>query len=407
MAIRIWASVLLFWLGLAAQATAAEPYTPASDAEVLAKVPPRAAPGPSALAGLRQQLAARPDDPGLAARYAAEVIAVGRASADPRYFGYAQAALSSWWSQAEPPAAVRLQRAILLQRQHQYAAALRDLDGLIAGGHDDPAARLNRAAVHLAQGRAAEAQRDCAALIGKANLLIATTCLAASGGVSGQAGPRYRSLLAMLATPAAEDAAAGERRWAWTVAAELAVQQGLDAEADRAFDQARALAAAEAVDDVYLQAAWADHGLALGRTQEVATVLKDSVAEVSLLRLALAGRRLAEQGDLAWQSRWPGIRDRLVVRFAQARERGETGHGREEAMLALYLLDQPAEALRLARDNWALQREPVDARILLESARATRDEATLIEVRDWLRSTRLEDPALRRLAGLAPTEPGL
>lgn len=55
-------------------------------------------------------------------------------------------------------------------------------------------------------------------------------------------------------------------------------------------------------------------------------------------------------------------------------------------------------ALALAADNWALQREPRDARILLEAALAVGDPAAAAPVLDWLRRHRLED---RQLAALA------
>ena len=53
------------------------------------------------------------------------------------------------------------------------------------------------------------------------------------------------------------------------------------------------------------------------------------------------------------------------------------------------LLDRPARALQLARENWATQREPADARILLEAALAAGDPAAARPVLDWLERTGL------------------
>jgi hypothetical protein len=55
------------------------------------------------------------------------------------------------------------------------------------------------------------------------------------------------------------------------------------------------------------------------------------------------------------------------------------------------------EALRLAAENYRIQREPRDARILLESAIAAGDAAAAQPVRDWLRTSGFEDATLRRL----------
>ena len=68
-------------------------------------------------------------------------------------------------------------------------------------------------------------------------------------------------------------------------------------------------------------------------------------------------------------------------------------------MAALWLRDDARAALALARDNWQAQREPADARIYLDAARAANDPASIARLRDWLRETGLEDVSLLRLAG--------
>jgi hypothetical protein len=45
-----------------------------------------------------------------------------------------------------------------------------------------------------------------------------------------------------------------------------------------------------------------------------------------------------------------------------------------------------------------VQREPRDARVLLEASIATKDAGAAQPVRDWLRSSGFEDPHLRQLA---------
>jgi hypothetical protein len=63
----------------------------------------------------------------------------------------------------------------------------------------------------------------------------------------------------------------------------------------------------------------------------------------------------------------------------------------------LHLLDRPRAALELARRNWATQREPADARILLEAALAANDPAAAQPVLDWLGRTGLEHVGLQAL----------
>jgi len=62
------------------------------------------------------------------------------------------------------------------------------------------------------------------------------------------------------------------------------------------------------------------------------------------------------------------------------------------------LLQEPRRAVQLARANWSLQREPRDARILLEAARAANDARAAGPVLKMLARAGTEDVVLRRLA---------
>jgi hypothetical protein len=52
----------------------------------------------------------------------------------------------------------------------------------------------------------------------------------------------------------------------------------------------------------------------------------------------------------------------------------------------------------LAGSNYAVQREPADARILLEAAIAARQPEAAAPVRDWLQANRVESVVLQALA---------
>jgi hypothetical protein len=57
----------------------------------------------------------------------------------------------------------------------------------------------------------------------------------------------------------------------------------------------------------------------------------------------------------------------LRYRLALALDGGDVAHAREAAFFALYLDDDPERALALAQANWAVQREPIDARLVREA----------------------------------------
>ena len=81
---------------------------------------------------------------------------------------------------------------------------------------------------------------------------------------------------------------------------------------------------------------------------------------------------------------------------------GEPSHGdyygREQARFALHLQRDPQRALNLAQRNWQMQREPWDARALLEAAQAARQPQAALPVLTFLEQTKLQDPIIEPLA---------
>jgi hypothetical protein len=131
-------------LGLLALPTAghAEPFVPASDAAVLEQLPSAGDPLLRDLHDQRAALAQNPRDLDIALSLAAAYVRLGRREADPRYDGYAQAALAPWWDLAEPPIPVLILRATLRQRRHDFEAALADLERVLARWPGHPQALL-------------------------------------------------------------------------------------------------------------------------------------------------------------------------------------------------------------------------------------------------------------------------
>src|SRR5262249_56533611 len=82
---------------------------------------------------------------------------------------------------------------------------------------------------------------------------------------------------------------------------------------------------------------------------------------------------------------------------AESRVRGARVQLREEARFTLHLLNAPKAALQLAQENWQVQKEPADVRILLEAALAAGDAAAIDTVKEWLGNSGLEDVELRRI----------
>ena len=373
---------------------ASEPYLPTDDSTVLEQVAPRASEAAAlrALNAQRRVLALHPDDLSQAVAYAHKAIERGRAEADPRYHGHAESALAPWLALADPPPAVRLLRATLRQQRHDFAGALVDLDALIAARPDDLQARLTRATVLMVQGRPAEALVDCNALLdARSNLLAAAVCVTSVRSLDGHAAAAAQALAAALdESPASTP---GERIWALTALAEIEARRGEPAAAETRFRAALALLAASGEHDPYLLTAWADFLLASNRAADAIAITRDQTRiDNLLLRHALAQSVLGDAGladSLA----------QLDARFAEAGMRGESAvHLREEALFTLKLKRDPARALAFAVRNWQSQREPPDARLLLETALAANQPAAAQPVLDWMAGTGIEDADLHALA---------
>jgi hypothetical protein len=91
----------------------------------------------------------------------------------------------------------------------------------------------------------------------------------------------------------------------------------------------------------------------------------------------------------------------LSARFDAARARGDRTHEKEESRYALALRGDAPRALKLAVANHELQREPADARVLLEAALAARSPESrqaAAPVLQWLEANKVESVVLRGLA---------
>jgi hypothetical protein len=370
----------------------AAPYTPRSGADIVETLPARANLRHAELRSLRQQLDARPADAALAANLAQRFIALGRAETDPRYFGYAQAALAPWWTVAAPPPDVRLLRATLLQSTHRFGAALQDLDALVASVPGNAQAWLTRATVQTVTGDYAGAAASCARLSSMAEALAAIACLANTAGVSGRLASSERLLGTALER--SEDSGADLKLWALTLLAEMAVRRGDAALAEERFRRGLAIAPR----DSYLLGAYGDFLLDRNRPQEAAALLAPyRRIDALLLRYAIALKRMNGAPE-----ELRACIGELRARFDAAVQRGDSVHEREHARFELELMQDSRKALVLAQSNWRVQKEPADMRILLEAALQSRNRAAAAPVLQWLDRHRVEDAtlaALRRKIG--------
>lgn len=374
----------------ALQQARAAPYTPDDEAQVIERLPFRA--GDTSmreLGALRAKADGAPSDPAPAVALAQKYFDLAMARGDPRYVGYADAIVARFSRQ--PSAPLLLVRGTLRQYRHDFAGALGDYADALKLDPDLAGAHAWRGAIYLVQADYAAAAGECAALHRLGRAVLHGGCAGLTLAYTGHLDQAYQTLQQALATTRDDD----HRLWLHTRLGEVAAWQGQHATAERHYRQALALGR----DDGYLLAAWCDFLLDRGRPAEVVKQLAAWESSDGLLL------RLTEAETLLRLPAAAAHRQTLEDRFAAAGRRGDTTHRAEEARFHLRLKGDAQMAVTLAAANYAVQKEPRDARVLLEAAIAARAPGAAQPVLDWLQASGFADAGLRRLARQL-TQPG-
>ena len=373
--------VLGIVLALASKAQAA-PYTPVDDSEVIERLPFRAGDSDARdLSDLRAAVASAPSDQAASVKLAQKYFDLAMARGDPRFIGYADAIVNRFSTPLS--AQLLLVRGTLRQYRHDFAAALEDYAAALELDSDLAGAHAWRGAIFLVQADYVNAGKECEALQGLQRPVLSGGCAGLSLAYTGHLDKAYKTLYQALGASRDE----GHRLWLHTRLGEVAAWQGQFARAERHYRDALAIGR----DDGYLLAAWSDFLLDRGRAAEVVDLLAAWVSSDGLLL------RLTEAETLLKLPSSMAHRQALDDRYAAARLRGDTTHRAEEARFHLRLKGDAKLAVALATENYRVQKEPRDARILLEAAVAAQDPGAARAVLDWLQTSGFEDALLRQL----------
>jgi tetratricopeptide (TPR) repeat protein len=295
--------------------------------------------------------------------------------------------LETWLKPPSSRADALVLKATILQNRHDFDAALVNLNSALKLNPRLPQAWLTQAAVYEVRGDYRAAINSCLAVARYANQLTSATCINSALSLSGQAQSSYRQLAATVGNQGSPE----ELTWAYTVLAELAERLGLSKAAESWYH----LAINQHYRSVYLLSSYADFLLDQQRPDAVINLLKgETQADALLLRLTLAEQMLQSEG-------FSGHVNQIKDRVAAAHARGDKVHQGDEARFNLHILKDAKKALALAVNNWVVQKEPRDARILLEAAIAAKQPEAAQPVLRFMEQTRLEDNRLLPLLKLA------
>jgi hypothetical protein len=364
----------------------AAPITPTHDDEVIEVLP--------AISGnraeerrLRKQLAQAPRDPALALAAAKRYLDQAHELGDPRFAGMAMSAISGWTDEALMPDGVLLMRATLQQYLHDFDASERSLQKLLArpSVQPRPQAWLTLATVRRVRGRYADSDAACRQVAQAGAALHANACTAENAALRGDVERARAAFMQLLSTPSLP---AATQAWLTTSMAELEQRAGRAAAADAAFRAALKLDA-----DSYATLAYADFLIEQKRPIEALAVLKGQTrSDAVVLRLAIAGTQAKSASAVADAAE---MRER--INLANERPDAKVFHGREQAMFALFVENQPERALELARGNVAQQREPLDLLVLAQAARAAGQAAALRDAQRLTQEMGLRDARVQAL----------
>ena len=363
------------------------PFVPSDGSQVLERLPPRTGREWQAIASLRAELAREPRSAGTAAELARRYLELFRAEGEPRLVAYAQSALSPWRDDRDAPIEIVQRRAEIAQSEHRFDDAVADLERVIERDPRSVAARLTLASIDLVRASYDASRRECARLVLLADAAVAGACSSAVRAMTGEAGSAYQYLTHTLAEPGALSPEL--RAWIETLTAETAEALGAWHNAEAHYRAALAAGEGER-PSVYLLAAYADFLLRGRRPAEALALLADAPpADALTLRIVVAEKQLGRL-DAARV-------DSLSYRLQLALDGLDNTHAREAAYFALYVLDDPKLAMKRALANWNVQREPIDARLVLESALAAHRAADAQPVLDWLAASGCEHVDLLQL----------
>jgi tetratricopeptide (TPR) repeat protein len=355
-------------------AAAAAPYTPRSDAEVLAEVPP----GTAHVAAPALNLTRSRLD--VALPLAQFYITRSRATGDLRFLGYAEATLAPWLNHSPVAPAALVLHATILQSRHSFDASLKELDRALTAQPDNPQAWLTKATVLRVLGRYDEAMASCDRLEKSADGAVTSLCKESLRSLTGHLESAYTAVASLPSQALADEV----RAWRYSELGEMAERLGRDAEAEHWFMEGLQYAG----DDFYTRTAYADLLLRHGRDAETLRLLGDYRSmEPMLLRVAIAEKHTGDGQAVKTDSF-------LSNAFAVEEQRGDAVHRREQARFLLDVEQQPTQALTAAQENWRVQREPDDVLILLRAAQAAHRHDVAAPVLEFLRQKKLEDARL-------------
>lgn len=328
---------------------------------------------------IRDYLRSHPDDLRSTIWAARKYVAKGKQHSDARYFGYAEALIKPWLDKEDVHPAVLLVMADIQQYQHAFDDALSLLRRVQSRTLEGVSATLMRSNLHQVMGAYEDAIRNCRLLESDLNLManICELSLLSLTGDLESSHEQLRNLLDRAQLPPEIKA------WAVGKLADMLIRRGRPMEAlDYLQNVDQGLASAA------MQTQLHDLLMTLERPNAVLTLISADEKSASLqLRRLRALKMIGEN--------WRGpMSQRLLSMISDDRSDGPNPHARELAYFHLYLTEDFRAAFAAAQSNWAQQKEPIDTRLLFETAHQAGSLEELGNAIAWVLKNQYQDETL-------------
>ncbi|MBL1274619.1 MAG: hypothetical protein COB30_000870 [Ectothiorhodospiraceae bacterium] len=320
--------------------------------------------------------------------YVAFSINVARKKSDPRYFGYAKAALQPTIKQyfiSGTHTGLLIHWADIMQFMHQFDEAERTLQRVINISRDNPRTNLMLSAIYQAQGRYPEALKQCNALFTRTSMLVLTACITQIKSLTGNLKDSFTVLSKQVYRESHSNAV--NHAWVLSILAEMSERLNKNDQAADFFTESLRLDPLNG----FTRSAYADFLLDQGKYRQVKDILSDHLfTDGLLLRYTMADVHSKSNHQSTRQEIRNNI-EKLHANYSLSQKMDGDSHLRDQAIFYLYLKKQQSKALALAKSNWEIYKEPADARILLRCAHLAGDEKTINQLREWKESNRYEN----------------
>ncbi len=366
--------------------TAALPYTPSSLDEVLVRLP-------DSMVALRLATPTKSSDELLdpsenkritnplsqQLKKAQKFLKLAQQDNDPSWYGYAHAALAPWWNNNIELPQLALLKAIILQQRHEFPEALLEINKVLLLQPRNVQARLIRAQVNMMQVQYGLAAKDCQEILWLENPVMGINCLAQVEGLTGKGQKAMEKLT---------DSINSSLDLNEILLVELHIS--LATIAHRYNDSALALshyqqAYAIRPNNNYLLEQYSDFLMENRRENLLLALFSNSSMSIDLKikRVQL----LQNMEEI--------VPSNLIVEltdfFENAKTRKNLFPHKEYAKWLLLTTQDYDQALNAAMDNWAMQKAPGDALLVLQAALASQQLQRAGPVMSWLKDTGLYD----------------